>query len=79
MCFQTPAGIGMFWLFRQLGDRYETVLRTWAGGLEILASKTNGYRDVLSGTLGQAGSNLTSITFRFNGAQYVQDREKAPK
>ena len=77
MCFQTPAGIiGMFWLFRQHGQRYELVLRTWGGGFEILPSRTNGYRDVRTGTLGQAGRALTNLDFHFDGTRYVEDRER---
>lgn len=79
MCFQTPTGIGMFWVFRRLGDGYQLVLKTWAGGLEVLASKTDGYRNIRSGTLGQAGSDLTNTTFHFDGTQYLAGREKTQK
>jgi hypothetical protein len=72
MCFQTPAGIGLFWVFRQNGRRYELVLRTWAGGLQILTSKTNGYRNVRTGTLGQAGRVLANAAFQFDGSRYVE-------
>lgn len=75
MCFQTPAGIGLFWIFRRSKGQYDLILRTWAGGLRILNERTNGYRDVQAGTLGQAGRNLTSVTFHFNGIKYVQGRE----
>lgn len=75
MCFQSPAGIGLFWIFRKHGERYELVLSTWGGGLEILTTKTNSYRNVMTGTLGQAGRNLTNITFHFTGTRYVANKE----
>ena len=75
MCFQTPAGIGLFWIFRQNAQRYELALRTWGGGLEILTSRTNGYRDVQTGTLGQAGRVRTNAAFHFDGVRYVDGRE----
>lgn len=79
MCFQTPAGIGLFWIFRKNNGRYELVLRTWGGNLEVLATKTNGYRNVKTGTLGQAGRNLTDIKFHFDGTRYIADRERTQK
>lgn len=75
MCFQTPAGIGLFWIFRQNAQRYELALRTWGGGLEILTSRTNGYRNVQTGTLGQAGRTRTNVAFHFDGVRYVEGRE----
>lgn len=74
MCFQTPAGIGLFWVFRQYGHRYALVLRTWGGGLEVLQSRTNGYRNIRTGTLGQAGKILTKLPFHFDGTRYVDDQ-----
>lgn len=79
MCFHTPAGIGLFWIFRKNGERYDLVLRTWGGGLEILTAKTNCYRDVRTGTLGQAGRDLTNTTYHFDGIRYVPDRKTAQK
>jgi hypothetical protein len=79
MCFQTPTGVGLFWIFRKNDGRYELVLRTWGGSLEVLAAKTSGYRKVKTGTLGQAGRNLTDITFHFDGARYIADRERTQK
>jgi hypothetical protein len=70
-CFESPAGIGKFWILRKNGGRYELVLSTWGGSLEILPTKTNGLRDVKTDTLGQAGKNLTIVTFHFNGTHYV--------
>jgi hypothetical protein len=74
ICFQTPAGIGLFWIFRKNGERYQLVLRTWGGGLEILTAATNGHRNVETGALGQAGRVLTNTTFHFDGIRYVENR-----
>ena len=79
MCFQTPAGIGLFWILKKNSVQYRLILKTWGGGLEILRSKTNGFRDVRTGTLGQAGRNLTTVTFHFNGSRYVPGREATTK
>ena len=48
-------------------------------GLEILPTKTNGLRDVMTGTLGQAGKNLTNVTFHFDGAHYVVVKDTTHK
>jgi hypothetical protein len=79
MCFQTPAGFGLFWVFRQNGAGYDLVLRSWAGGLRILTSETNGYRNVRTDSMGQAGRVLTNVVFQFNGNRYVENREATRK
>lgn len=76
MCFQTPAGIGQFWVFGQSEGKYGIVLQTWANSLVILKSKTSGYRDIETLTAGSAGRALTIVTFHFKGRQYAQFREK---
>jgi hypothetical protein len=72
MCFQTPSGIGTFWVFckRRLG--YELALNARANGLEVKKSRHVGYRDIETTTLGQAGRNMTVIVFRFRGETYQQ-------
>lgn len=77
MCFQTPSGIGLFWLFMQNGQRYELVLKTWGSGLQILKSEVNGHRNIQTGTLGQAGRVLTNTVFGFDGIHYVERQEAA--
>ena len=76
MCFQSATGIGLFWIFRKNGEQYHLVLRTCGGGLEILRSRSNDYRDIQTGTLGQAGRYLTTVTFHFDGKRYRKYRER---
>jgi hypothetical protein len=79
MCFQSAAGIGLFWIFLKSGEQYHLALKTWGGGLEILGSRSNGYRDIQTGTLGQAGRFLTTVTFHFDGARYQKYQEETKK
>lgn len=76
MCFETPTGIGLFWILRGRSKGYQLVLRTWGGGLEILSTKTNGLRDIITGSLGQAGTGLTNVTFQFDGTRYVKASDR---
>ncbi len=76
MCFQTPAGIGQFWVFGQSKGKYGMLLETWANSLVILKSRTRGHRDIETLTAGSAGRFVTSVTFHFNGQRYAQFREK---
>jgi hypothetical protein len=75
MCFQSPTGVGLFWVFRHDGQQYKLVLQTWGNGLQILTSKTDGYRNIQTGTVGEAGRVITNVRFRFDGTQYAKDRE----
>lgn len=40
------ANIGPFWVFRRATEGYELVLNESALGLELLSTRTNGYRDI---------------------------------
>lgn len=40
------ADIGPFWVFRQTSNGYELVVTDRALGLELLPTRTNGYRDI---------------------------------
>jgi hypothetical protein len=75
MCFQSASGVGLFWIFRKNSERYELVLKTYGNGLEILKSKTNGYRNIRTGTIGEAGKELTELVFHFDGTHYVESEE----
>jgi len=74
-CFHSVAGISWFWVFRQTGRRYELVLRCAGNGLDVLKTRNNGYRDLQTVTLGQAGRYVTTTTFRFDGKRYKKYRE----
>ncbi|MGO9865181.1 MAG: hypothetical protein ACLPLR_16360 [Terriglobales bacterium] len=76
MCFQSATGIGLFWIFRKNGKQYHLLLKTWGGGLEILRNRSNDYRDIQTGSLGQAGRYLTTVTFRFDGKRYQKYQER---
>ena len=69
-CFHSVAGISWFWVFRQAGKRYELVLKAAGNGLDVLKTRNNGYRDLQTATLGQAGRFVTTTTFRFDGKRY---------
>jgi hypothetical protein len=71
-CFQGATGIGSFWVFRRAGKQYELALKALGNGLTVLKTRYDGYRIIQTGTLGQAGRYLTTITFRFDGKQYTK-------
>jgi len=68
MCFRYFEGIGWFWVFRPIGDRYELVLKTAGLGISVLDTRHNGYRDIRS--VGQVGEWSTTTTFRFKDGHY---------
>lgn len=78
-CFESIAGIGLYWIVRSTGKQYQLVLTTWGGSLQILAARNNGFRDIQTETLGQAGRYLTTVTFRFDGNRYEKYRETTQK
>ena len=75
MCFGGATGIGLFWIFRKTAEHYQLALKTWGGGLEILSTRSSGYRDVQTGTLSQAGRYLTTVNFQFDGKRYQKYKE----
>ena len=75
MCFQSVAGIGWFWVFRRVDTRYQLALKAAGNGLEVLGTRSSGYRDIQTSTLGQAGRHLTTMIFRFDGTRYQKYRE----
>ncbi len=74
-CFHSVTGISWFWVFRQDGRRYELLLRAACNGLKVLKTRNNGYRNLQTVTLGQAGGYLTTTSFRFDGKRYQKYRE----
>jgi hypothetical protein len=77
ICFHSVEGIGWFWVFRQIGGRYELVLKTAGLGLTVLESRHSGYRDILSG--GQVGAFATQSSFRFENGRYREHQRKTEK
>jgi len=63
------ANIGPIWVFGRTEKSFEILLKTDALGIEILKSKTNGFRDI-------KGVQATAIktveaTFKYDGHRYV--------
>jgi hypothetical protein len=75
MCFESVEGIGWFWVFRSADTNYQLVLKAAGNGLEVLRTRSNGYRDIQTGVVSQAGKYVTTVTFRFNGNEYVKHEE----
>lgn len=75
-CFHGATGIGTFWVFRASGERHELVLKALGNGLGILSTRYNGYRNIQTGTIGQAGKHYTTVTFRFDGKVYQKYKER---
>lgn len=69
------ANLGPFWVFRNTGRGYALALRADTLSLEVLATKTRGYRDIRlrSATARQV---LTRV-FKFDGQSYRAARRRA--
>jgi hypothetical protein len=67
-CCLWGANIGPFWVFRRTNIGYELVLDASALGLELLDTRTNGYRDIrLSSAF---GGEVHSTVFKFIEGRY---------
>jgi hypothetical protein len=75
-CFHSVEGVGWFWVYRKIGDRYRLVLRAAGNGLDILKTRTNGYRNIQARSIGMAGRYVTTVTFCFDGKLYRKCRER---
>jgi hypothetical protein len=64
-----PANNAPFWVLRRTGAGYRLVLDTIAAGLDILNTKTNGFRDIEAGSSTSVGS-WASYGFQFDGRYY---------
>lgn len=69
------ANIGPFWIFRNTRKGYQLVLNVSALGVQLLRSRTNGYRDVSAGAV--AGGKAVSVIFKFDGRKYQQGQTKS--
>ena len=67
------ANIVPFWIFRNTLQGHELVLTVSALSLEVLDTKTNGYRDIRTGAA-TAKSGYT-IIFKFDGKEYREQRQ----
>jgi hypothetical protein len=64
------ANIGPFWVFRRVNGRYELVLSQSALGLELLNTRTNGYRDIETCAAVAAGRYLVCLKYKFANGKY---------
>jgi hypothetical protein len=62
------ANIVPFWIFRNTPQGHELALSVSALGLDVLNTKTNGYRDIRTTTA--TASSGYAISFKFNGKKY---------
>ena len=62
------ANIGPFWVFRHTLRDYQLALETDVLGLQILKSKTNGYRDIEC--IQATAAKRITVYFRFDGSRY---------
>jgi hypothetical protein len=62
------ANIGPFWVFRHTDLGYEVVLDASALGLELLDTRTNGFRDLRLSSA--SGGEVHSTVFKFSGGKY---------
>lgn len=69
------ANIGPFWIFRHISDRYKLILSVSALGLEILNSRSHGYRDLLAGAV--IAGKVVNVTYKFDGNTYQEFKAKA--
>lgn len=69
---------GPFWVFRQKDGKYELLLATFADGLGVLSSRTNGYRDIEADyTTAVANATGHEVIYKFDGRRY-QISERKP-
>lgn len=71
------AHTGPFWVLRKRDGRYEILFETNTEVLEVLDSKSNGYRDLQETTI--LRDRTVTITNRFDGKKYkFAERQDAP-
>lgn len=73
------AHITQFWLLSKNGDNYDVVFTGRADGFSVLSTRTNGYRDVQLIFAGQAGAEITSVTFEYANGEYVESDSKTER
>lgn len=72
MCFHSVEGVGWFWVFRHVGERYELALKTAGLSLRVLRTKHDGYRDIRAAS--EVGTLGRWVIFRFSVGQYRKYR-----
>jgi len=65
-----------FFMLRPTSDGYRIILNSGGDSLEVLRTKSKGYRNIVIQGLSQAGTFTTNAWYRFDGQQYVEVNEK---
>jgi hypothetical protein len=68
------ANINPFWVFRKTDRGYEAALRVYALALELLKTRTNGFRDIR--TSAATAVEVTTTTYTFDGRRYRPRRSR---
>ncbi len=64
------ANVGPFWIFKRVANGFPLVLELHTVGVTILKAQTNGYRDIQSEKILQAGAYISTERYKFNGHVY---------
>lgn len=71
------ANVSPFWIFRKTPDGYQLVLNAPAHELEVLTTRSKGFRNIRAFSL--TANTVLTITYRFDGRQYQpQERKSEP-
>lgn len=62
------ANVAPFWVFRPINGGFQKILFTGALGIEVKRARTNGYRNIESGSVTMQQPNME--TWRFDGEEY---------
>jgi hypothetical protein len=73
------AHITQFWLLSKNGDNYNVVFTGRSDAFEVLSKRTNGYCDVQLIFAGQAGAEITYVTFEYANGEYVESDRKTER
>lgn len=73
------AHITQFWLLSKNGDNYNVVFTGRADAFSVLSKRTNGYCDVQLIFVGQAGAQITYVTFEYANGEYVESDSKTER
>lgn len=68
------AHVAPFWVFRETANKSTLVLGLSAVGLEVLNTRSNGYRDIRLWS--STAVTQTTFIFHFDGHQYLKYKEK---
>jgi hypothetical protein len=64
-----------FWVLRNRDGKYDLLLQTGGDGLQVLDSRTKGYRDIKA--VGLTAVSITFLRYQFNGEKYQPSEREA--